>query len=168
MLAGVLEHLKKVGGVSIDGTKANISKHSSVSYKRAGDMIEQLELEIEKLMQKANVIDSAPLDDGLTLPDEIKRRKDRKESLEGARKVIEDDYDKVKEQKQSEFETKKKTREDQRRNGKPPKGKDPSPPDDNPPPGDPFNSTDNESRERSTFLCRPTILRLRWIPSEVY
>lgn len=147
MLAGELGHLKKVGGVSIDGTKikANASKHSAVSYKRAGDMIEQLELEIEELTRKAEEIDSAPLDDGLTLPDEIKRRKDRKESLEGARKVIEDRYNKVKEQKQSEYETKKKKREDQRKNGKSPGGIDPSPPDDNPPPGDQFNFTDNES-----------------------
>jgi len=77
MLAGELGHLKKVGGVSIDGTKikANASKHLAVSYKRAGDMIEQLELEIEELIQKADKIDSASLDAGLTLPDEIKRRK---------------------------------------------------------------------------------------------
>jgi len=147
MLAGELGHLKKVGGVSIDGTKikANASKHSAVSYKRAGDMIEQLELEIEELTRKAEEIDSAPLDDGLTLPDEIKRRKDRKESLKEARKVVEERYNEVKEQKQSEYEAKKKKRDDQRKNGKPPRGKAPSPPDDNPPPGDQFNFTDNES-----------------------
>jgi transposase len=147
MLARELGHLKKVGGVSIDGTKikANASKHSAVSYKRAGDMIEQLELEIEELIQKADEIDSTPLDDGLTLPDEIKRREDRKKSLEKAREVIEERYNEVKEQKQSEYEAKRKDREDQRKNGNPPRGKDPSPPDDNPPPGDQFNFTDNES-----------------------
>jgi len=147
MMASEIGHLKKVGGVSIDGTKikANASKHSAVSYKRAGKMIEQLELEIEELTRKADEIDSAPLDDGLILPGEIKRRKDRKESLEKAREVIEERYNEVKEQKQSEYEAKKKKRENQRKDGKPPRGKEPSPPDDNPPPGDQFNFTDNES-----------------------
>ena len=130
LLAGELGHLKKVGGVSIDGTKikANASKHSAVSYKRAGEMIEQLELEIEELTCKAEQIDNTPLDDGLTLPDEIKRRKDRQESLREAREVIEERYKQVKEQEQSEYESKKKRREDQRKNGKPPRGKEPSPP----------------------------------------
>jgi transposase len=147
MLAGEMGQLKKVGGVSIDGTKikANASKHSAVSYKRAGDMIEQLELEIQELISKAEEIDSAPLDDGLTLPDEIKRRKDRKESLEKAREIIEEQYKEVKGQKQAEYEAKIKNRENQRKNGKPPGGKDPSPPDESPPPGDQFNFTDNES-----------------------
>jgi len=38
MLASELGHLKKVGGVSVDGTKikANASKNSAVSYKQAG------------------------------------------------------------------------------------------------------------------------------------
>ena len=41
LLLGVeLGHLKKIGGISIDGTKikANASKHAAVSYKRAGEM----------------------------------------------------------------------------------------------------------------------------------
>lgn len=65
MLAQELGHLKKVGGVSVDGTKikANASKNSAVSYKRAGSMIEQLELEIENLTRKAEEIDNAPLED---------------------------------------------------------------------------------------------------------
>ena len=82
---------KKVGGISVDGTKikANASKHSAVSYKRAGEMIERLELEIEELTRKAEDANSAPLDDGLTLPDEIKRREDREASLKKARQIIE-------------------------------------------------------------------------------
>ena len=41
--------------MSVDGTriKANASKNSAVSYKRAGKMIEQLEFEIEELTRKA-------------------------------------------------------------------------------------------------------------------
>jgi len=45
----------KVGTVSVDGTKiqANASKHAAVSYGRAGEMIEQLELEVQELMERA-------------------------------------------------------------------------------------------------------------------
>ena len=43
-LASELGCLKKVGGISVDGTKikANASKHSAVSYKKAGQMIHRL------------------------------------------------------------------------------------------------------------------------------
>ena len=148
MLAQELGHLKKVGGVSIDGTKikANASKHSAVSYKRAGEMIEQLELEIEELTRKAEEIDSAPLDDGLTLPDELKRREDRKASLEQAREVIEKRYEEVKQQKQADYEEKRNAREEQRKSGKKPRGRDPEPPADNPPGKSQYNFTDAESR----------------------
>ena len=148
MLAQELGYLKQVGGVSVDGTKikANASKHSAVSYKRAGEMIEQLELEIEELTRKAEEIDSAPLDDGLTLPDELKRREDRKESLEKAREVMEERYEEVRQQKQREYEKKRDAREDQRNNGKKPKGKDPEPPADKPPGKSQYNFTDAESR----------------------
>jgi transposase len=65
--------------VAADGTKvqANASKHSAVSYARAGEMIEQLELEVQQLLVKAEAADSAPLRDGLTIPEEITRRQER-------------------------------------------------------------------------------------------
>ena len=74
MVASEIGNLKKVGGISVDGTKisANASKHSAVSYKRAVKKIKQLELEIEQLTQKAEEADSTPLLDGLTIPDENK------------------------------------------------------------------------------------------------
>jgi len=55
--------------VAVDGTKvlANASKHSAVSYERAGQMIAQLELEVEQLIVKAEQADSTPLQDGLTI-----------------------------------------------------------------------------------------------------
>ncbi len=92
VMARELGVLKKVGGISIDGTKikANASKHTAVSYKRAGEMIEQFGQEIEVLIKKAEDADSTPLDEGLILPDEIKRRKDRKAALEEARRMMED------------------------------------------------------------------------------
>jgi transposase len=63
--------------VAADGTKvlAHASKHSAVSYQRAGEMIEQLELEVQQLLAKAEQADATPLQDGLTIPEEITRRK---------------------------------------------------------------------------------------------
>ena len=82
--------LAKRGGVSVDGTKigANASKHAAVSYQRAGEQIELLEREVTALLQKAEDADSTPLQDGLTIPDEIARRGARLEKLQAARAVI--------------------------------------------------------------------------------
>lgn len=148
MLAGELGHLKKVGGISVDGTKihANASKHAAVSYKRAGEMIAQLELEIEELIHKADEADSTPLDDGLSLPDEIARRQERKASLEKARKIIEQRYEEVQKQKQSEYKQKKAERDKQKKSGKPPKGRGPQPPSGGSCDDMQFNFTDPESR----------------------
>lgn len=148
LLAQELGHLKKIGGVSVDGTKikANASKHSAVSYKRAGEMIKQLELEVEELTRKAEEADSVPLEDGLTLPDEIKRRQDRKASLGKARRIIEARYEEARKEKQAEYEAKKQARDEIRDQGKKPRGKDPQPPSDTPGDKDQFNFTDEESR----------------------
>lgn len=148
MLGRELGHLKKIGGISIDGTKikANASKHAAVSYKRAGEMIAELEKEIEALVRKAEEADSAPLDDGLVLPDEIKRREDRKAALERARRIIEERYAEAKEEKQQEYEAKKAEREKRRETGKKPRGKEPQPPSETPPDDMQFNFTDEESR----------------------
>ena len=93
---------------------ANASKHAAVSYKRAEEMVKQPELEIEQLMKKAEDADSVPLDTGLRIPDEIKRREDRKAKLLQARKVIEERYTEARGQKQKDYEAKKKARDDQR------------------------------------------------------
>jgi len=148
LLARELGHLKKIGGISVDGTKikANASKHSAVSYKRAGELIEQLEIEVDELMRKADESDSAPLEDGLTLPDEIKRRTDRKKALEQARRIIEERYEEVKKEKLSEYEAKKAVRDEARKNGKKPRGKEPKEPPAAPPDDMQFNFTDEESR----------------------
>lgn len=148
VMARELGMLKKIGGISIDGTKikANASKHAAVSYKRAGEMIAQLELEIEALIQNAEHADSAPLDDGLILPDEIKRRQDRKTALEEARRIMEARYAEAKAEKQREYEAKMAERDRQRKNGQKPKGQDPQPPSATPPDDQQYNFTDAESR----------------------
>ena len=139
--------LKKVGTVSIDGTKikANASKHSAVSYKHAGDQIELLRKEVMQLTAKAEGADNVPLDDGLRIPDEIVRREDRIRSLEQAREVIESRYEEERRQRQAEYEEKKAAHEEKRKNKKP-RGKTPRPPSAEPPGKKQYNFTDPESR----------------------
>jgi len=140
--------LKKVGTVSVDGTKikANASKHSAVSYKHAGEQIELLRKEVGQLTAKAEQIDNVPLDDGLSIPDEIVRREDRIKSLKQAREVIEARYEEERAQKQAEYEEKTAKREEMRSNGKKPRGKEPKPPSAEPPGSKQYNFTDPESR----------------------
>ena len=68
--------LVKVGVVSVDGSKfeANASKHRSVRYDRAGELIEQLRLEIAALMERAEAADDRASEDPQALPREIARR----------------------------------------------------------------------------------------------
>jgi hypothetical protein len=87
-----------------------------------------------------------PYSTTLSLPEEIRRREDRKASLQKARKVIEERYEEVRQQKQQEYEEKKKVRDEQRKEGKSPRGRDPVPPADSPPDKMQFNFTDEESR----------------------
>jgi hypothetical protein len=68
---------------------ANASKHSAVSYQRAGEMIAQLEWEVQQLLAKAEQADATPLQDGLTIPEEITRRQERQAALAQARAEIE-------------------------------------------------------------------------------
>lgn len=148
LLATEVGQLKKVGGISVDGTKikANASKHKAVSYKRAQKKIEQLKLEVEELTAKAEQMDSTPLEDGMTIPDEIKRRKQRIAKLSEAQKIIEMRYKEVKKSKQEDYEEKMKKRKKLEKEGKKPRGKAPTAPSDNPPDKAQFNFTDSESR----------------------
>lgn len=148
MMASEIGGLKKIGAVSIDGTKikANASKHSAVSYKRAGEQIEMLKKEVSELTAKAEQHDSIPLDDGLSIPEEIIRREDRIANLDKARSVIEERYAIERKEKQAEYEEKEKKREEKRKAGKKPRGKDPQPPPEEPPDKMQYNFTDPESR----------------------
>ena len=78
----------KVGGitVAIDGTKvlACASKHAAVSCARAEAQMRERDLEIGELLQKAEQADATPLEDGLSIPDEVARREQRKARLAAA------------------------------------------------------------------------------------
>jgi len=134
--------------VAADGTKvmASASKHSAVSYERAGEMITQLELEVQQLLAKAEQADLTPLQDGLRIPEEITRRQERKAALAQARAEIEARAHaryivQLAEHEQKLAERAAKQERGERLGGHPPEGPTPTPQ-----PGDQHNFTDPESR----------------------
>ena len=140
----------KVGQVTIahDGTKiqANASKHSAVSYERAGEMVEELEREVKQLIAKAEEADSKPLQEGLSIPEEITRREERKAQLQKARVVIEERARQRVQAQQPEYEEKVAQRQAKHQAGEKARGKEPQPPSPTPEPKDQYNFTDPESR----------------------
>ena len=140
----------KVGQVTvaIDGTKilANASKHSAVSYEKSAEMMQELDLEIAQLLKKAEEADSAPLEDGLTVPDEIVRRQERKAKLAAARAEMEARAAVRAAAERANYEEKKAQREAVREQGKKPRGPEPKEPDSQPTAQDQVNFTDPESR----------------------
>ena len=123
--------MKKVGTVSVDGTKihANASKHSAVSYTRAQEMLEQLENEVAALTEKAEQSDHCGQEDcAFNLPDEIARRKERKAKIEEAVAVIESRHEERLARKRLEYEEKVARRQAQRAEGNKPKGREPQEP----------------------------------------
>jgi transposase len=82
--------LLRLGTVAIDGTRlgANASKHRNVGYARAGELIEQLRLDIAELMQKAEAADTSPPEKE-ALPQALARREALLEKLQAARTAIE-------------------------------------------------------------------------------
>src|SRR4030081_1276591 len=81
----------KMGTVGLDGTKihANASRHSALSYERAGKIEAQLKAEVAELMAKAEAADRSDLPDGLSIPDELAQREERLQKLAEARAKIE-------------------------------------------------------------------------------
>jgi hypothetical protein len=80
-----------LGTVGLDGTKvhANASRHSALSYGHLTKIEEQLKAEVADLLQKAEAADQADVPDGMSIPDELKRREDRLAKLAEARAKIE-------------------------------------------------------------------------------
>jgi transposase len=134
--------------VAVDGSKvlANASKHSAVSYEHAGKTLEQLELEVKQLLEKAEQADSTPLQDGLTIPEEVQRREQRKAKLAAARAQIEARARARAAAEMAEYKEKLEKRAARRERGEKPRGPEPQPPSDQPKPGDQYNFTDPESR----------------------
>jgi len=140
--------LLRVGKVSVDGTKvkASASKHAAVSYGRAGELIKRLREEVQQLMQKAEEADSAPLEDGLSIPQEIKRREERVAQMEKARAEIELRARQRAESQQQEYQSKVEERAARRARGERMRGQEPKPPEETPQEKDQYNFTDPQSR----------------------
>ena len=141
--------MKKVGTVSVDGTKihASASKHSAVSYQRAQQMLEQLESEVAALTEKAEQSDrSVQKDCAFNLPDEIARRQDRKAKIEEAIAVIESRHEAKVAQEHQEYTEKVARRQAQRAEGKKPKGPEPKEPSSDVDGKAQYNFTDPQSR----------------------
>lgn len=140
--------VSQLGTVSVDGTKiqANASKHAAVSYQRAGELIAQLELEVNQLLERARQAETQENQAGLDLPAELKRREQRKAARQKARQVIEARAQEMAAAQQAESEAKAAARQQQRDEGKKPRGKDPQPPSAEPDPKAQYNFTDPESR----------------------
>ena len=122
--------LLKVGTVSVDGTKlkANASINRNVRYDRAGQLIEQLEREVQDLLEQAEETDGQDEVDGQQLPDELAKRDGLKQKLEAARAQIEARHKAKAETEQAEYERKVKERADKgEKRGRDPKAPDPEP-----------------------------------------
>ena len=134
--------------VAVDGTKvlANSSKHAAVSYEHAGKTIQQLELEVKELLAKAEQADSRPLEEGLTIPQEVQRRQERKAKLAAARAEIEARAKARAAAEIAEYQAKLAERAAQKEQGRKPRGPDPKIPSPQPKPSDQYNFTDPESR----------------------
>jgi transposase len=145
----------KVGDitVSVDGSKilANASKHSAVSHGHAEQQILLAEEQIAALLAKAEDADSTPLQDGLSIPDEIKRREDRIAKLKQAKQVIETRAKERLKEEQAAYEAKlAERRAKEAATGRKTRGKEPKPPKEGPSSKDQYNFTDPESRIMKT------------------
>ena len=140
--------LKKVGTISVDGTKvhANASKHSAVSYGRAQELLAQLENEVAVLVEKAEQADRADLPGTLDLPAEIAQREERKVCIKEAMTVIEARHQEKLKDKQQAYEAKLAERKERRERGERVGGREPKEPSPEVDPKDQYNFTDPESR----------------------
>ena len=141
--------LSRFGTVSLDGTKihANASRHSALSYGHAEKIEAQLKAEVQEMLKLAEAADQSDLPDGVSLPDEIKRREDRLAAIAEAKTKIEARAKERLEREQAEYQAKLDKREaKEKANGKKPGGKPPKPPQVGPRPDDQINLTDEESR----------------------
>lgn len=124
--------LSRFGTVSLDGTKihANASRHSALSYGHASTLEAQLEAEVQERLELAEAADQSTVPDGVSLPEESKRREDRLAAIAAAAKAkIEARARERFEREQAEYEAKLAKRQTQEKaTGKKPGGKPPEPP----------------------------------------
>ena len=137
--------LVKLGVVSVDGSKfdASASKHRSVTYARAGALIEQLKLEIAELMERAESADASGEQDPQALPDELSRRTALRDKLEAAQRRLETAAKARAAAERAAYEAKVAAREKRRGRAK---GQHPKPPSETPGAKEQSNLSDPDSR----------------------
>jgi transposase len=140
--------LSRFGTVSLDGTKihANASRHSALSYGHAEAIEAQLKGEVQQLLALAEEADGANIPDGMSLPEELKRREDRLAAIAAAKAKIEERAAERHAREQADYEAKLAARAAKAANGRKPGGKAPKAPTPGPRPNDQINLTDEESR----------------------
>jgi transposase len=146
----------KLGTVALDGTKihANASRHSALSYERAGQIEMQLREEVARLTAMAEAADQADVADGMSIPEELARREKRLAEIARARAIIEARAKERFVREQAEYEAKMAAREARSaETGKKPGGRPPAPPVAVPGPADQVNLTDEDSRIMPTAAC---------------
>lgn len=137
--------LLRLGVVSVDGSKfdAAASKHRSVTYARAGELMDQLKLEIADLMARAEAADAAAEPDPQSLPEELARREALRAKLDAARHRLETQAKARAEAERANYEAKVAARTQRKGRAK---GKRPKPPDATPGGAEQSNLVDPDSR----------------------
>jgi len=141
--------LSRFGRVSLDGTKihANASRHSALSYGHAEAIEAHLKAEVQELLVLAEQADGANVPDGMSVPEELKRREDRLAAIAAAKGKIEARAAERYAREQADYQAKLAAREAKAAaSGKKPGGKAPKPPEPGPRAEDQINLTDEESR----------------------
>jgi transposase len=141
--------LLKLGNVCLDGTKihANASRHSALSHGHIEKLEAQLKAEVQELLALAEQADQADLPDGVSLPEEIRRREDRLAAMAAAKAKIAARAEERYQREKAEYEAKMAHRTAQEQDsGKKPGGKPPQAPQPGPRESDQVNLTDEESR----------------------
>jgi transposase len=122
----------KLGTVSLDGTKmdANASKHKAFSYGHACKLEKQLKEEIEQLLARSQRVDQEEgKKPALDIPEEIRRREERLEKIQAAKKEIERREKERYEEEKAEYNRKMSERaEKEKQTGKKSRGKVPEKP----------------------------------------
>jgi len=139
----------KLGKVSLDGTKvhANASKHSALSWEHACKIEAQLKAEVEQLMRLADEADQVEIPDGMSVPEELKRREERLTAIAQAKAQIEARAAERYAREKAAYEEKMAQRQaKEASSGRKPGGRPPSEPQPGPQPKDQVNLTDADSR----------------------
>ena len=135
--------LLKLGCVSVDGThlKASASKDKNVTYARAGQLRQQLQMDVAELLQQAEQADGQD-HDPQQLPQEIARREQLLQKMDAACAKLEERAKARAALERAEYERKLAARE-QREGG--PRGPAPKPPRETPEPDEQINLTDPDA-----------------------